>query len=938
MQSLLSSVFHAFGSLASVVVLVGMSATLLLAEPIDTCMNWLVDPPVGIDSCECTDECPPSCYFDNGEAGDATTCNPILLRRGSVTERVTDLSIPGPVFGWRHTRTYDSSLKTGVPGTGGEQYASENGQRWMGGPHSLYIKQNGNNIDVFTSASHKLTFEPAGGNVFVPSAPFGGLDATLVRAHADTSNEVYKLTINAKGDVYIFHGFHDDPFEPEESVPLKDRGWLKERTNREYQAFGEDQNGDSIKPGIRYLYNSRGLVETVITADPQGYYISYQHSTTSGTIDLLKSILVYNGAPGSPGVMMIARVDYTYVDDNPSYYAKCGSTEDLIQVKVAWRATSSPAIVRYTQYRYFKDADSDGNNHQLKMVFEPDAVERAATGNSLASPASLLALNDAAVDAYVTRKFTYYTDDLTTSDAEVTTPWGDNNLDSFYAGGNAAEVDEYDGDTRIGRVKTETILGSCGCGGGSGSSGVTKTYFYLDINGGPSQNPASWDRDDVVHLVVEDTEDSEGTPVTRTIYGLNAMGNQLRKAVVANPNDAQNLAAWCTSIKLAANQKVAERRSPSAHAVATNADLTDFLDPTGNGGDNDANTLAASGFVELRDYSGPLQTAKRIKNLATSDAYYVWSRTYVDSQDPVKQRLVACHYDYPEPVTAVGDNSRVATDYSYEYWPDTSVVKKATVTRPDTSSQNGPATRPSEEQYFDKVGRLRWTKDGDGYVNYYSYHPTNGQRAYVVRDADPDGMPTSADDNSMKWVLSTDQSESGHKPTRSGTAAAVEQVAKTEYDMMARAMKQTIEDGVTGTDLTASYTRYNADATIRFPHWNGQSEKCLLPIQVSELDDAGTVTGTYAVVGTQAESDGVDNLKLKTSTSQDAHYVRMSKNVHDQQTGQLTATRVYHLIPTSGDGAKDTNYAETLFGYDTMGRRNRVVSPVGTITRTVHDA
>ena len=48
--------------------------------------------------------------------------------------------------------------------------------------------------------------------------------------------------------------------------------------------------------------------------------------------------------------------------------------------------------------------------------------------------------------------------------------------------------------------------------------------------------------------------------------------------------------------------------------------------------------------------------------------------------------------------------------------------------------------------------------------------------------------------------------------------------------------------------------------------------------------------------------------------------------------------RVYKLIPATGIGVSGTNYDETDYGYDIMKRRNRVVTPGGTITRTVFDA
>jgi hypothetical protein len=44
---------------------------------------------------------------------------------------------------------------------------------------------------------------------------------------------------------------------------------------------------------------------------------------------------------------------------------------------------------------------------------------------------------------------------------------------------------------------------------------------------------------------------------------------------------------------------------------------------------------------------------------------------------------------------------------------------------------------------------------------------------------------------------------------------------------------------------------------------------------------------------------------------------------------------VHFLIPTSGTGTAGTNYGRTTYGYDALERRNRVVAPGGTITRTI---
>ena len=47
--------------------------------------------------------------------------------------------------------------------------------------------------------------------------------------------------------------------------------------------------------------------------------------------------------------------------------------------------------------------------------------------------------------------------------------------------------------------------------------------------------------------------------------------------------------------------------------------------------------------------------------------------------------------------------------------------------------------------------------------------------------------------------------------------------------------------------------------------------------------------------------------------------------------------RIYHTIPTSGAGSAGTNYDEADYGYDVMKRRNRTVTPGGTITDLVYE-
>ena len=104
------------------------------------------------------------------------------------------------------------------------------------------------------------------------------------------------------------------------------------------------------------------------------------------------------------------------------------------------------------------------------------------------------------------------------------------------------------------------------------------------------------------------------------------------------------------------------------------------------------------------------------------------------------------------------------------------------------------------------------------------------------------------------------------------------------------------------------------------------------PVSLQKRSAAGT--RSESIQATRASTSGP--LVASDAFPQTA-FVRWSVSLFNNQS-QLTATRLYHTIPTSGDGSSGTNYDETTYGYDSWGRQNRVTSPGGTITRTVFDA
>ncbi len=179
-------------------------------------------------------------------------------------------------------------------------------------------------------------------------------------------------------------------------------------------------------------------------------------------------------------------------------------------------------------------------------------------------------------------------------------------------------------------MKSETIRSGCGSCGSSG--GVTKTYFYLDIDQG-----ATLDQNEVTRLVIEDTEDSDGNAHHRRILGLNDQGRRLREVFIDDPTGTP--VYWCESWSMATTgmaNRIAEYRKPSAHTVVDSAsELRDYLDPydsEGNSWTNDTNTQNSSdGYIEVHTYNtAGMRTDSKVKKGRTGTAYYVGAWDYGD--------------------------------------------------------------------------------------------------------------------------------------------------------------------------------------------------------------------------------------------------------------------------------------------------------------------
>ncbi|MCI0460726.1 MAG: SBBP repeat-containing protein, partial [Gemmataceae bacterium] len=260
------------------------------------------------------------------------------------------------------------------------------------------------------------------------------------------------------------------------------------------------------------------------------------------------------------------------------------------------------------------------------------------------------------------------------------------------------------------------------------------------------------------------------------------------------------------------------------------------------------------------------------------------------------------------------------TSYSYTWHGNTAQIESVTATLPTIStSENGSGTAVTEVSFFDSRRRQLWFKDGDGFLDYTEYDFKTGAVVKTITDVDTTqtgsffGLPTG-------WT------------TPSG--GGLHLVTQMEVDRQGRTTKLTRPGG----DVT--YTVYNdtIDEVRTYAGWNSTTGRPTGPTVVERYDKArgyyealtmsaapnvanGEPTGTEAISGV---------LTLSRSYVNKADQVTHEDNYFDL-TGVTYST-------AANLGTENTNYYRTRYCYDGVGRLVRVLSPTGTIYRTVYDA
>ncbi len=265
-------------------------------------------------------------------------------------------------------------------------------------------------------------------------------------------------------------------------------------------------------------------------------------------------------------------------------------------------------------------------------------------------------------------------------------------------------------------------------------------------------------------------------------------------------------------------------------------------------------------------------------------------------------------------------------------------------TAPDSTSHY-TLTPDAATQYFDSYGRATWTMDGGGFLNYSAYDMGTGAVITQITDVntaasgDFTGLPTG-------WVT----------PPGGG----LELKTLTSVDLFGRPLSMTgpggnvidmVYNDTYATSPTAALQGIRNEVRT-YSGWTGSAETG--PTQISReyrpasgsggflydesitTSDSPHVTSSLPDGSEAVTASGIQSLSRSITSSggqvlwSDAFPSLSGVNFAEGMTADGSGNPID--LGTSG-----TNFYRTTNSYDSGGRLNRVLSPTGTINRTVYD-
>ncbi|OYW71344.1 MAG: hypothetical protein B7Z37_28080 [Verrucomicrobia bacterium 12-59-8] len=255
--------------------------------------------------------------------------------------------------------------------------------------------------------------------------------------------------------------------------------------------------------------------------------------------------------------------------------------------------------------------------------------------------------------------------------------------------------------------------------------------------------------------------------------------------------------------------------------------------------------------------------------------------------------------------------------------------------------QNGTGLPYSESKDLDSLGRTVMHVDQMGVATKFAYDNATGAMVQKIADADTSSEGGAA---SLLTAGSSSSSSSSSPPSEASNLVTdfetddngrVLREYGPVHEVQLRVDEQTVEAAMV---RTMKYNVYRDDlhqvwTASGYARGNGPNYTFVTvgSVHLSFMNDSGQVTDDIEAVrvcdmGPLSEAETFPRPRWR----------RWTHKIYDMW-GHLLSQRVYSRIPESGEGEKDYDYAETCYGYDSMGRLTSVGYPDGTSVQYVYE-
>lgn len=334
---------------------------------------------------------------------------------------------------------------------------------------------------------------------------------------------------------------------------------------------------------------------------------------------------------------------------------------------------------------------------------------------------------------------------------------------------------------------------------------------------------------------------------------------------------------------------------------------TDYYTTTGSG--------AAQGYVQYQNVrQGTGGSDIRLREYVyTSHADSDGNTVYLPSQVSV----------YPDATTTA---VKYTTSYAYTFHSGKNQIATRTTTLPVvTTAQNGSNSATTYAETFDANGNLTETTDQAGTVNQHTYDPVLQAATQSVLNYQPSGSGPGVNVTTDTTYDDEGRPTQSLGPSHHAVIGGSDTVVRTaSWFVYIRSVKP--GSGVWELDQNWSGRGYATGTSPSYTY------TLVDPVAISRLDK-----DRRAIDQINSKRTSGSGALSPSDTFAQTDWKSWSSSQYSNL-GRLLSTRSYFLIPSSGTGTSGTNYAQTDYGYDALERRNRIVSPVGTITRTVWTA